>query len=72
MLVLSFKIGEGAYIGRDTRIIFVSRQGNEVKLGFECDQGTIVSRGTFGLERHLVRQTARESEIAAGTRGVKP
>ncbi len=65
MLVLGFKPGEGAYVGRGFRVTVRAVRGNHVQLGFECDPTIAVSRDKFPLESHLEAQQNREHADAS-------
>lgn len=65
MLVLSFRVGEGAYLGRKSHVVLRSIKGNQIQLAFECDESIIVSRDKFSLETHLERQRARTEQLNA-------
>lgn len=70
MLILSFKRGEGAYVGRGihVKVIKITVGGKEVmgcvKLGFEAPADTSISRDEFTLESHLGMQERREQDAA--------
>ncbi len=60
MLVLSFKPGEGAYVGRLGRITYLRGEEGQVKLGFEFERGIVISRDSFSIESHLEKQRAKD------------
>jgi len=63
-LVLTRKIGESIFIGRDVCVTVATMGGGQVKLHVVAPDTMAVSRGEFTVESHLLHQQRREQQAA--------
>lgn len=65
-LVLERGCGEQVLLGRDIVVSVVGVAEGKVKLHFSAPKSTVISRGEFGVESHMHKQSAAEHRTYAG------